>query len=285
MMTSTILNAAPDGGDDFRTGEGLRAILTRLHRAGRGAWRADPIVDELMAFTAEKYAGLARKHGLDPWEAAGAAFDVMRTRAARNAADPWAVITHAVRITCIAEQRAQGLLCSTHQARRPQVSRFHDPERFSERENLLLDYHPAFQVLDPNADEHAEQKDTGSVIGVIEDAVTLCTLLGRPRGTVEAAVGHVCDALARLGSRASTYEALRRDRHARALLDVPAASWTALLRILLGSPDAAYAATSRGQGILLRLLTGQSLADLLADDELVATLVLAAPGGLDVRGA
>ncbi|MCI1788046.1 MAG: hypothetical protein LKI58_08275 [Actinomyces sp.] len=283
-MTSTPISA-PHGGDDFRTGEGLRALLTRLHQAGPGAWRRDPAAAELMAFTAEKYAALARKHGLDAWEAAGAAFDVMRTRAARTAIDPWAVVTHAVRITCIAEQRAQGLLCSTHQARRPQVSRFHDPERFSERENLLADYHPAFHVHDQHPDQQAEPEDAGLVSALVEDAAALFALLGWPEGTASAAVGHVCDALARLGSRASTYEALRRDRHARALLDVPAVSWTGLLRVLLGSPDAAYSATGRGQGILLRLLLGERLVDLLADDQLVALIVLSAPGHPDARGA
>ena len=283
-MTSTP-TTAPHGGDDFRTGEGLRALLTRLHTQGAGAWRRDPVAAELMAFTAEKYAALARKHGLDAWEAAGAAFDVMRTRAARTAVDPWAVVTHAVRITCIAEQRAQGLLCSVHQARRPQVSRFHDPERFSERENLLTDYHPAFHVHDQHPDQQAEPEDAGLVSALVEDAVALFALLGWPEGTATAAVGHVCDALARLGSRASTYEALRRDRHARALLDVPAVSWTGLLRVLLGSPDAAYSATGRGQGILLRLLLGERLVDLLADDQLVALIVLSAPGHPDARGA
>jgi hypothetical protein len=283
-MTSTLISA-PHGGDDFRTGEGLRALLTRLHQQGPGAWRRDPAAAELMAFTAEKYAALAHKHGLDAWEAAGAAFDVMRTRAARTAVDPWAVVTHAVRITCIAEQRAQGLLCSVHQARRPQVSRFHDPERFSERENLLTDYHPAFHVHDQHPDQQAEPEDAGLVSALVEDAVALFALLGWPEGTATAAVGHVCDALARLGSRASTYEALRRDRHARALLDVPAVSWTGLLRVLLGSPDAAYSATGRGQGILLRLLLGERLVDLLADDQLVALIVLSAPGSPDARGA
>jgi hypothetical protein len=283
-MTTTS-TAVPHGGDDFRTGEGLRALLTRLHQQGAGAWRRDPTAAELMAFTAEKYSALAHKHGLDAWEAAGAAFDVMRTRAARTAIDPWAVVTHAVRITCIAEQRAQGLLCSVHQARRPQVSRFHDPERFSERENLLADYHPAFHVHDQHPGEQAEPEDTGLVTAVVEDAVALFALLGWPEGTAVTAIGHVCDALARLGSRASTYEALRRDRHARVLLDVPAVSWTGLLRVLLGSPDTAYSATGRGQGILLRLLLGERLADLLADDELVALIVLSAPGSPGVRGA
>ena len=112
-----------EAGEDYRSSEGLRALLRRLHAAGRGAWEQDPVAGELMAFAAEKYAALAHKHRLDPWEAASAAFDVMRTKAARTAENPWAVVTHAVRITCIAEERGQGLLCSTHQARRPRVHR------------------------------------------------------------------------------------------------------------------------------------------------------------------
>ena len=135
--------------EDYHSSEGLRALLNRLHTAGRGAWEHDPAAAELMAFAAEKYAALAHKHHLDPWEAASAAFDVMRTKAARTADDPWAVVTHAVRITWIAEERGQGLLCSTHQARRPRYSVFHDPERLSDRENPLDDHHPAFTSPTP----------------------------------------------------------------------------------------------------------------------------------------
>ena len=41
-------------------GTGLvRALLHRLHAAGRGAWEQDPVAGELMAFAAEKYAALA----------------------------------------------------------------------------------------------------------------------------------------------------------------------------------------------------------------------------------
>lgn len=284
---TTTLNAASAGGEDYRTSEGLRALLNRLHRDGRGAWQTDPVAAELMEFAAQKYAALARKHHLDPWEAAGAAFDVMRSRAARNATDPWAVITHAVRITCIAEERAQGLLCSTHQARRPHVSSHHDPERFSDRENALSDYHPAFQTWDAHpGDEPDEAQESVSVVSdAVEDAIMLFTLLGWPEGTARAAISHVCESLARLGSRASAYESLRRDRHSRALLDVPAGSWTVMLRVLLGRADVAYGATSLGQGILLRLLIGQDVADLLADDDLVAVIVLAAPGRRELRGA
>ena len=108
--TSSTTSSTPHRDSaDFRTSEGLRALLEHLAEHG---WRNNPQAKQLLEFAAERFAPLARKHGLDVWEAASAAFDVMRTPAARNAADPWAVVTHAVRITCIYEERAQGLLLS-----------------------------------------------------------------------------------------------------------------------------------------------------------------------------
>lgn len=269
------------GGEDYTTSDGLRALLGRLHRAGPGAWEHDQTVAALMAFTAQKYAPLARKHGLDPWEAASAAFDVMRTKAARCADDPWAVITHAVRITCIAEERAQGLLCSVHQARRPHISAFHDPERFSDRDNPLTDYHPALQIEDHTngtaEDEPTATEGWTSASCAVGGAITLYTRLGWPAPIARAAIEHVCSALARAGTRQSAYETLRRDKHARALLDLPGHSWSVLLRTLLGSPHPAYATTSAGRGVLLRLLIGETVPVLLRDDDLVLTISLAAP--------
>lgn len=280
--THPVHDTSPTGSADFTTGEGLRAVLHRLDHGGRRAWQHDAQAAELMAFTAEKYAPLARKHGLDPWEAATAAFDVMRTRAAREAHDPWAVVTHAVRITCIFEERAQGLLCSVHQARRPNISAFHDPERFSDRETPLTDYHPAFHIPaadapDATDESPASQRASTSAGSAVEDAITLFTLLDWPADTARAAVEHVCGTLTRAGTRQAAYESLRRDKHARALLDIPGHSWTALLKALLGHPHPAYTATGTGRGVLLRLLIGEALPVLLRDDDLVLTVSLAAP--------
>lgn len=292
-MTTTDSSSVPtpskSGGasEDFTTSEGLRALLHRLHEADARSWREDPGARELMQYAAEKYEPLARKHGLDPWEAATAAFEVMRTRAVREAADPWAVITHAVRITCIFEQRAQGLLCSVHQARRPHISAVHDPERFSDRETPLTDYHPAFHIPDPHddatdhspADANTESAGaTMSATAAVDDAVMLFTELGWPGDAARAAIDYVCTALTRAGSRQSAFEALRRDRYALAFLDLPRTSWSALLRALLGHPHPAYAATGTGRGVLLRLLLGESPAMLLRDDDLVLTIALASPG-------
>ncbi|MGP5008848.1 hypothetical protein ACTXJK_18300 [Brachybacterium tyrofermentans] len=297
MTTTTTAASAPDEGrgEDYTTSAGLRALLRRLHEAGQRAWERDPVAAELMRFAAEKYGALARKHGLDPWEAASAAFDVMRTRSAREAHDPWGVVTHAVRITCIAEERAQGLLCSTHQARRPHISAFHDAERLSDRETPLSEYHPAFHVTDPEPDLESDTdggdssggggRGGGSVrasmsaSSAAEDAIALVTMLGWEPATARASVEHICGALAKAGARHTAYENLRRDQYARALLDLPGRSWSALLKVLLGNPHPGLAATPAGRGVLLRLLIGESLATLLRDDDLVLTICLAAPKG------
>ena len=265
----------------FDDSEALRALLTRLHEAGRGAWRHDPEAAALMEHAASKYAALARKHGLDPWEAASAAFEAMRGAATRRAEDPWAVITRAVQVTCTAEERGNGLLCSVHQARRPRYSVFHDAERFSDRENPLPDYHPAFR-FDPFTDDEPDDEDPAperavNVTAALEDTIAFLTRVGWEPETARAAVEYVTARLTEASSRASAFEVLRRDRQARALLDLPGASWTALLRAVLGVPDPALAHTNAGRGMLRRLLIGQPLRALLTDDDLVITAGLAAP--------
>ncbi|MFT3799056.1 hypothetical protein [Microbacterium sp.] len=265
----------------FEDSEALRALLNRLHDAGRGAWRDDPEAAALMHHAADKYAALARKHGLDPWEAASAAFEAMRGAATRRAEDPWAVVTRAVQVTCIGEERGNGLLCSVHQARRPRYSVFHDAERFSDRENPLPEYHPALHVnpFTEQDDEAASASEpVTTVASAVEDTIALFSLLGWEPETARAAVEYVAARLAEAPSRASAFEGLRRDRQARALLDLPGSSWTALLRIVLGTPNPALAHTNAGRGVLLRLLIGEPLRALLMDDDLVLAAGLAAPG-------
>lgn len=278
MQTTT---GTRTGRNRFEDSEALRALLNRLHRAGRGAWRNDPEAAALMEHAANKYAALARKHGLDPWEAASAAFEAMRGAATRRAEDPWAVVTRAVQVTCTAEERGNGLLCSVHQARRPKYSVFHDAERFSDRENPLPDYHPAF-CFDPftdtdDLDERPVRERAMSVTAAVEDTIAFLSWVGWDPSTARAAVEYITTRLAESVSRASAFEVLRRDRQARALLDLPGASWTALLRIVLGNPDPTLAHTNAGRGMLVRLLIGQPLRALLTDDDLVIAAGLAAP--------
>ncbi|WP_105034234.1 hypothetical protein [Cryobacterium aureum] len=259
----------------FRESEGLRKLLARLQADGGGSWRTDPEAAELMQFTAQRYAGLARKHRLDPWEAAAAAYDAMRAPSTLRADDPWAMVTRAVQVTCIAEERAQGLLCSVHQARRPKTSAFHDAERFSDREHALTDYHPAFRI-NP-ADAQTETAPLVQVKAAVEDAIMLFTLLDWPADHARTCVEYICGRLADATSRESAFELLRRDYAARARLDVSQRAWMAMLRTLLGCGNPLLAHTAAGHGILLRLLVGEPLRSLFRDDDLVADIVVNAP--------
>lgn len=261
--------------DAFRGSEGLRIVLDRLQSDGGAGWRTDPEAAELMRYAADRYAALARKHGLDPWEAAAAAFDAMRAPATLRADDPWAVVTRAVQVTCIAEERAQGLLCSVHQARRPRFSGYHDAERFSDREHALPDYHPAFRTEPVDI---APDTAPPGVESAVEDTISLFTLLGWPPDRARGGIEYICGRLADAPSRASAYESLRRDYTARALLDVPKGAWLCMLRAVLGCADPSRAHTAAGRGILLRLLVGEPLRSLFGDDDLISEIVVNLPG-------
>lgn len=274
-------------GYDFARSESLRRLLVRLHTAGPGAWREDPEASALMSYSIQKYGALARRHHLEPEDAASAAFEVMRTRAVRTAEDPWAVVTRAVQISLIAEERANGLLCSTDRARRSTVSAFHDAERFSDRELSLLEHHPALQVPaeqdltpaepgDPAGPSDADADASTTAHQAVDSAVALFEALGWPPDTARSTLDYICARLIESGSRTNAHEVLRRDHHARALLDLDRRAWAAVLRVILGNPNPDLSHTAAGHGLLLRLLIGHQPAELLADDDLVATISTAA---------
>jgi hypothetical protein len=267
----------------FATGEGLRATLKRLHSSGPDAWRDDPEARDLMQHCVRKYGALARRHRMEPADAAAAAFEVMRMRSTRTAGDPWAVVTRAVQVTLIAEDRAQGLLCSTAKARRASVSAHHDAERFSDRETPISDFHPAFHVAAEQdlveIAEHPHPTPT-TAFHAVELAVSVFCALGWPTDTASAALEYIASRLIESGSRSTAYEMLRRDHHARALLDLSRASWNSVLRVTLGNQSDDHTHTSEGRGQLLRLLVGETVAELLADDKLVLDVSLAAPAGV-----
>jgi len=247
-----------------------------LHRAGPGAWRHDAEAADLMRFTVDRYGALARKHGMPPEDAAVAAFDAMLNGSTRTAHDPWAVVTVAVKITLGADERAHGMLTSVERARRPEYSVFHDATRFADHESELTDYHPAFRIAPADAALDDEGTDaTTDAASAVESTVIVLTLLDWPEDAARAGVDYLCSRLLDYGSRTSAYEALRRDKTARALLDLPHKSWIGLLRIVLGHP-AARGANAR-RGTLVRLLIGETVADLLSDDDLVLAIALANP--------
>lgn len=257
----------------FKTAKGLRRLLVRLRVSGPHAWERDPEARDLMVFAAQKYQALALKHRCDASAGAAAAFEAMRTYAVRTAEDPWAVVTMAVKVSLIAEERADGLLCSVDQARRPEFSKHHDVRRFCDTEADLPNFLPALAVdpVDPDA-----TPPTGAYEAV-DATIDLFTALGWPRDTATCALDYIAARLVESGSRAKTHAALRRDQTARALLDIDQESWSTVLRIILGNPNPDEAWTSDGHGILLRLLIGHHVTELLNDDLLVYEISRTAP--------
>lgn len=269
---------------DFTTPGGLRLLLTELHYAGPSAWRHDPDAAELMDYATQKYAALARKHGLEPEDAAYAAFNVFRTEAVRHAYDPWAVTTRAVQIALIAEERGNGLLCSTHQARRAGVSAHHDAVRFSDRETSILEYHPAFHAQSEidgllEADDQDEQQ-SGPAVSVpeaFEMTARLFTALGWPEQAIQHAMSYIAARLIDSGNRVTTHEGLRKDHLALVALDLTQSTWSTLLTIVLGNPRPDYEHTKLGHGIWYRFLIGETPNDLLYEDDLVRSITTSAP--------
>lgn len=270
--------AAPDGSPrhGFETPEGLRALLIRLHEAGPGAWRSDREAAELMRYTAERYRRLARKYGLDEWEIASAAFEVMLAPSTRNADNPWAVDTRAMKITCGVEVRAAGMLVSPGQVRHTaRIVGFHDAIRFADRENLA-DYDPAFAV-NPTTDEQEDSGGRARVAAALSEIVGLFASAGWDAVLATDCIEHVVYRAGDLTSRPNAVEVLRRDRTISALLGIPPRSWAALLRIVLGHPDRKHAGTPTGDGVLLRLLDGEPLDSLRCDSGLLAAIWAAKP--------
>lgn len=264
---------------DFTTPSGLRMLLTELHYAGPDAWRQDPDAAALMQYATDKYASLATKHGLEPDDAAYAAFNVLRTDAVRKAHDPWAVTTRAVQVALIYDERANGLLCSTHQARRAEISAHHDAERFGDHETSLLDYHPAFHVQSQvdNLDEGDSQRPPVTVHDAFEMTVKLFTSLGWPEHAIRHAITYVSSRLMDSGNRATTHEGLRKDRLALRTLDLTQSSWTTLLTTVLGNPRPDHEHTKHGHGVWYRFLLGETPSDVLDEDDLVHAISASAP--------
>jgi hypothetical protein len=267
---------------DFATAEGLRLLLLDLAYAGRRAWQTSPEAAELMTYTMEKYAGLAHKYGMEATDAAAAAFDVMRMRSTRVAEDPWAVVTHAVELTLIYESRAEGLLCSTGQARKTAGLGYHDAERFADRDSEIADYHPAFHFHAKMADPYATKPETPeeeptNAFFALADAVTFFKELGWRDREARLGLEYIAARLDRCGDPRTAYVSLRRDGNGPGWLELDQDGWLTMLRVMLGDPHTDYVDTDRGRGILLRLCSGEDLDDLFDDDALADAVESIAP--------
>lgn len=266
----------------FVPAEGLRLLLVDLAYAGPRAWQTSPEVTELMTYTMEKYGALGHKYGVEPTDAAAAAFEVMRMRSTRVAEDPWAVITHAVELTLIYESRAEGLLCSTGQARKTAGLDYHDAERFSDRDAEIADFHPSFHFrdsiddIDEQKQENPDVEPTNAFVA-LDAAVKFFVELGWVHRTARLGLEYIAARLDRCGDPRTAYVSLRRDGNGPGWLDVDQVGWLTMLRAMLGDPHPDYAETARGRGILLRLVTGECLTDLFEDRYLADAVEAAAP--------
>lgn len=265
----------------FETPNGLRNLLIRLETAGPTSWNCDPEAELLMHYTIAKYRPLAHRHHCEPEDSAVAAFEAMRTRAVREADDPWAVVTRAVQVSLIAEERSNGLLCSPAQARRAHISCHHDARRFSDTEADLTEFHPAFRIEAEEPQDEITNQDgqepPTSAFEAVEKAIALFIALGWPVDVITCALDYIASRLIESGNRAAAHAMLRRDRVAHAYLDLERSSWSTLLRLTLGNPNPDELYTKAGHGILLRLLIGHPLIELLAEDWLVREISESAP--------
>jgi hypothetical protein len=94
----------------------------------------------------------------------------------------------------------------------------------------------------------------------------------RPEDIARPALEYICARLMKCGNRETAFEALRRDRHARALLDVDQRAWLAFLRVVLGNQHPDRRHTAAGRGLLLRLVIGDHPEDLVQERTLVAEI-------------
>jgi hypothetical protein len=270
----------------FATTEGLRAVLERLHdreRVGYWGWRQDREAERLMQFTIRRYRSLARNHHCEPEDSAYAAFEAMRTRAVRCADEPWAVVTRAVQVSLIAEERAAGLLCSTAQARRREVMRHHDARRFGEDETGFLELlaesrgrSPVDAAAAPPPLKPGETPPT-KAFEALNLVISMFVALGWPVNSATCTLDYIATRLMEAGNRHVAHSYLRRDQAGRAALDLDRESWATVLRIVLGNPDKAAAATRAGVGVLAMLVCDWKVIDLLADDGLVVEIRDSAP--------
>ncbi|MFT3798905.1 hypothetical protein [Microbacterium sp.] len=182
-----------------------------------------------------------------------------------------------MQITCKAEIRAAGLLVATNRARHTsRIAGFHDAVRFAEREGIA-EYHPALAINSTMQEDDEPSADDKRVAAALSETVGLFVSAGWDAVLVIDCVEHVAYRLGDLGSRATAVESLRRDRAVPVLLGVPSRSWGVLLRVMLGHPEPKHQGTPIGDGVRLRLLSGEPLESLSEDAALGKMIRAAAP--------
>jgi len=269
---------------DFRTAEGLREVLLRLHREP-ALWRTAPLALDLLAHCREKYAALARKHGQSPDDAMRVAFELLRAHGTRWAGDPWGALTRGVCVALVTARFEDALMCGRNQA--SHLISVKSPgwvARFGEHERLERYVDRFVAEVEATAGE-PKWVAYDLAEGIIDDTTWVLTTCGWPVATAGHAVGLIASRLiATYGdgvepgfARARAHEYLRHDIDSPRLLGLKRRAWLPLLTEVLGSLSPQWEGTAVGQGMFRRLASGASRDDLLADGRLVTALCAAAP--------
>lgn len=144
-MQDPYANSGDRSGSRFDDANYLRRLLLQMQDTPLGDWRSDPELNALSAHIMDRYGALARKHGFEPSQAASAAWEVLTQPGTCTATDPWGQITTAILITFRSRRHANATLCSEETARRGELGDVW-VQRFSDQEDPITDYHPAFVI-------------------------------------------------------------------------------------------------------------------------------------------
>lgn len=252
--------------DAFRSGEGLRTLLLRLRESGPGIWGRDAEARALLEYTRSRYERLCRKWGRDPGEGVSAAFVAMQDDYLLGVDDPWAVLTITVRAAMIAENQAERLLISPERAQKEDVTDLVRPVQAGEYEDYLY----SIAATEPAG---ASASPLLSLVQATSARFFAC--LGWELDVALTAVEYVLARLMTALDADRAYQYLRRDTTGPAQFDIPAQSWRALVRVLVGTPGSPGLPGRRGviARIVLELEQGVApkaiIEDLLSDDALI----------------
>lgn len=153
----------------------------------------------------------------------------------RDVEDPWAVVTHAVELSLIYDSRAEGLLCSTGQARKTAGLDYHDAERFADRDSEIADYHPAFHFFAKMADPYAEKGanvdgEPTNAFFALDKVVEFFVDLGWPPTSARLGMEYIAARLSRCGKPEIAYKSLLREGDGPGFLDIGQDAWIDVLR-------------------------------------------------------
>lgn len=246
---------APGEGVDFTTPEGLRQVIQEL--TDHDAWSTSPVAAGLMVYAARKYAPIAKAWHRLPEDAASEAFIAMITPSTLRAKDPWAVVTRSVALSVAAETLAERYLTSQDKARRPKKRPDADPIRAGHYEDYLYDIHPHQHAGSPG----------GGVDRVVRTASIFLVLTGWGPRPVEQAVDYIAHRITGLRSRESAAETVTGDLHIATRLGYGPDAWRALVKLTVGRRPRDG---EKEMGLFARVLLGDEIAELLADEQLVA---------------